>query len=70
MLRLLLIAILVTIGAGFLSSRLSTRVSTSLNGDVFFDNSCEDRLKDVNGRCPGDSKHFASSLSLIHYHSS
>jgi len=54
MLRLLLIAVLVTLCSSFLSSRLSTRVGTSLNGDVFYDNSCEDRLKDPNGRCPGE----------------
>jgi len=53
MLRFILIATLLVIAQSFLSSRLSTRVKTSLNGDVFFDNNCDDKLKDPMGRCPG-----------------
>jgi len=40
--------------SGFLGLRQFQR-STSLHGDVFFDNSCEDRLKDQAGRCPGQA---------------
>ena len=53
MFRLLVVAVIITLVSSFLSSHLSTRVKTSLNGDVFYDNNCEDRLKDINSRCPG-----------------
>jgi len=55
MFRLLVVAVIITLVSSFLSSHLSTRVKTSLNGDVFYDNNCEDRLKDGNNRCPGIS---------------
>lgn len=51
-LLILLIALLATLSSAFVPSspRLTT---TKLFGEVYFDGSCEDRLKDENGRCPG-----------------
>lgn len=49
-LRFLIVAVATAMVSSFLSSHLSVRVKTALNGDVFYDNSCEDRLKDPNGR--------------------
>ena len=50
-------AFIVVPGRGFLCpSRVSKVMSSRLYmGEVYFDNSCEQRLKDENGRCPGES---------------
>lgn len=53
MLRFVLIAIFLAFANSFMGFRLSARVKTSLNGDVFMDNNCDAKLKDDNGRCPG-----------------
>lgn len=53
MLRFVLIAILLAFANSFMGFRLSARVKTSLNGDVYTDNNCDAKLKDANGRCPG-----------------
>jgi len=52
-------AFIVVPGRGFLSTQtvVSAKVMSSrlYMGEVYFDNSCEQRLKDENGRCPGES---------------
>lgn len=50
-------AFIILPGRGFLSI-VSAKVTTSSRlymGEVYFDNNCEQRLKDENGRCPGEA---------------
>lgn len=56
-------AFIVVPGRGFLCPFVdySAKVMSSrlYMGEVYFDNNCEQRLKDENGRCPGESGYKA-----------
>jgi len=54
----LLLVILISeqhVEAFFAAKKSTLASSTRVFGEVYFDNNCEARLKDKNGRCPGES---------------